>query len=169
MENKEFQNLDSETSEFQRRVITFVLALYEKEKKPLPPSIFIKTGGNFKLHPIPPHLFGEKGGEKIIEDGISTILQDHNATHACFGAECAYVSVNASDEAAVKKALSEGVESMDNVEKSVVLSFESRDKYEKYLFRFKIEDNETVLAIQEVKEYTEEEGDADLMLKLFKK
>ena len=74
MKNEEFKNLDNETSEFQKRVISFVLALYETEKKPLPPSIFIKTGDNFKLHPIPPHLFGEKNGEQLIEEGISTIL-----------------------------------------------------------------------------------------------
>ena len=43
MKDKEFDNLNSEDSEFQKKVIKFVLATYEKYKKHLPPSLFVKS------------------------------------------------------------------------------------------------------------------------------
>ena len=169
MNEKEFDNLNEEDSEFQKKVVGFVLDLYRSKKESLPPSIFVKSGkGAFKIHPIPPFLFEKPNGEGLIEEGISTILADYEASHACFASECCYAKVKADDAEAIKKAVEEGIDSVEGVEQCVVLSFESKKKEEKYLYRFLVTEDKN-LEIKELKEYTSSDGESKLMLNLFRK
>ena len=169
MKNEEFDNLKSEDSEFQKKVVNFILHLYDKRKEHLPPSLFLKSGkGVFKLHPIPPFLFEEKNGEQVIEDGIATILNDYDASHACFASECCYAKVKADNAEAIKQAVEGGIDSVEGAEQCVVLSFESKKMDEKYLYRFLVTDDANLI-IKEIKEYTVKDSESKLMVSLFRK
>jgi|2_EtaG_2_1085320.scaffolds.fasta_scaffold01361_8 hypothetical protein len=169
MKNEEFDNLNSEDSEFQKKVVKFVLATYEKHKRHLPPSLFVKSGdGIFKLHPIPPHLFEQQNGEQIIADGVNTIINDYDATHACFASECCYAKVKADNADAIREAVEKGIEDVEGAQQCVVLSFESKKAEEKYFYRFLITE-EQKLQIEELKEYTNKDGENNLIINLFRK
>ncbi len=169
MKNEEFDNLNSEDSEFQKKVVKFVLATYEKHKKHLPPSLFVKSGdGVYKIHPIPPHLFEQQNGEQIIADGVNTIITDYDASHACFASECCYAKVKANNADAIKKAVEEGIDNVEGAQQCVVLSFESKKAEEKYFYRFLITE-EQKLQIEELKEYTNKDGENNLIINLFRK
>jgi len=169
MKNEEFDNLNSEDSEFQKKVVKFVLATYEKHKNHLPPSLFVKSGdGIYKLHAIPPHLFEQQNGEQIIADGVNTIINDYDATHACFASECCYAKVKVDNVDAIKKAVEEGIDGVEGAQQCVVLSFESKKAEEKYFYRFLITE-EQKLQIEELKEYTNKDGENNLIINLFRK
>ena len=169
MKNEEFDNLDIEDSEFQKKVVKFVLATYEKHREHLSPSLFVKSGdGIYKLHAIPPHLFEQQNGEQIIADGINTIINDYEATHACFASECSYAKVKVNDVEAIKKAVEQGIDNIEGAEQCVVLSFESKKAEEKYFYRFLIT-KEKKLQIEELKEYTNKDGENNLIISLFRK
>ena len=160
---KEFDNLTSDESYFHKKVVNFIINLYQKDKGSLPPSVFLKSAkGELKLHPIPVHFFQSENPEELIEEGINAILDDYGADYACFGSECAFGKVPTSE-------LKKPVKSIeDSLEQSVVLSFENIKSDDIYFYRFLVTDDKT-LQIKELTAYTTEDIEYSTMFKLFKK